>query len=264
MNMNLIKCISFLLLGFMVSCADDSVHNHGKIEFQVKEHFVTPTSAIVEVTVPHPEINSLTAVTSIYLVKDGFKNYEDFYGAWESNSLDYVEGYDLIYRDDSQYKGKCIYGFNDLAPSTTYYIVAVCKIKSNFDKDGESAIYYTGYSFKTQPIGDYSVLGKALCGYSKIQRDKIVLEVVLPDNLESYNYMTLYASENKDMKNPIIKSGYGLSFEFLTFPKKVFYFQLKGDFKVYLDENLYFIYTDQTIDFENSIDFLLLYDSLGF
>lgn len=264
MNRNFVKYISFLLIGLLVSCADDSVHNYGKIEFQVKENFVTPTNAIVEVSIPHPEINSLTEVISICLVKDGFNSYEDFYDAWESNSLNCVEGRDLIYRDDAQYKDKCIYGFNDLIPGTIYYIVAICKVKSDFDDKSGSVIYYTGYSFTTKSEGDYSGLGKALCGYSNVQRDKIRLEVVLPDYLESYNRMTLYASEYKDMQKPISQTEYGLSFEFPTFPKKTFYFRLKGDFKIYLDENLFFVYTDETIDFENSIDFLLLYESLGY
>lgn len=259
--MKLLKHLYFVLIFILMSCADESIHSIGKIDFQVTEFFVTATNAIVEVSIPHPETNTLTEVTSISLVKENI-DYEDYQNdTWHSN---YVGGYNVIHNEDPQYKDKCIFGFNELEPSTTYYIVVTCQVKFDYEDKGESVIYYTGKSFTTKNAGDYSVLGKALCGYSKVERDKILLEVVLPENLSSYNNMTLYASEHKDMKDPILKSAYGLSFWFPTFPKMEYYFQLKGDFKVYLDENIYFIYSGETIDFENSIDFYSVYEKFGY
>lgn len=245
------------LLFFLLSCTEEGPFTMEKLECEIKTSMVTPTAAIVTVTLP-PNSDLSKRVDYVYLSDYPIDNLKDF----QREKL--IRGSNWN-RDEGEYY------FRDLKPNTKYYVIVGLSINYNDNTnndswDYESEPYCPGFSFTTAMEGDYSNLGDVTCEFYGYSSDgDVLIKFNFPASIipTSYYYgdmkrLRAYASTSPDMTNPIESAIPSLSlaqnniFGFRGLEDKKYYFQLYGDFFLFDDHDD--VLKDIRLNVKNPID----------
>lgn len=239
------------LLFILFSCTEDGPFKMGKIECEIQESMVTPTTALV--TVKLPENNDLIKkIGYVYLSETPINNLNDF----EEKKENFIIS-------DHRNLGKGEYFFKDLTPNTKYYVIVGLGVDYNDNNANESWYYETepycpGYSITTAKEGDYSMLGEISCKLIESNLACTLIKIILPSNIEMdrYTNYVLEASTSPNMENTIqseLRQG-GDNFDTFLFKNLVkgkYYFRLIGDF---ITKEPYQEYNNITLNACNSLD----------
>ncbi|MBD5358236.1 MAG: hypothetical protein HDR88_14800 [Bacteroides sp.] len=243
----------------------------GKLEYNVEASMITPTTAVVTVTIPQGT-NNLFKIQdngyyygyhNIYLVDREYK-YPQQVEYYNSHLISGQE-----FESDTESTRLCL--FSELTPNTTYYVIIEPSLDLNDNSSREyywknTKYVYTGYSFTTAESGDYSSVGKASCELVEALQGVTQVRFNLHENIYFINYAdyTVSASTSSDMSNPITATYHSYSdndlFSTFTcnFPdlqKTKYYFQISGEFFLkYLDFDNYSDYYNERIDLTLKIE----------
>lgn len=254
----------------LFSCAEDEQIKMGIMDCKVDVSMVTPTTAIITVTIPKDKDNILvgSSYTRINLSDKPLNSSQNI-----RDEVSFTFGIRQI-SEDSQNN---VYQFwaSNLYPNTTYYVLL--RTQMNHFGNGDENFYYTNESFTTAKDGDYSGLGEFRCElldycYSAYGLDGQLIKLKFPENIstESYYDNKLYASVYPDMQDRVKgvflnKNDYEyyqfyqkynikdneLLFVFPELEKKIYYFELIGS--MYYKYESYKFY-DVNVRIQNSID----------
>lgn len=255
----------FSLFLTLISCAEEGPHRLGNMDYDIKVSMISPTTAIVHLTIPRNTYN-LIDNSDDRLVSVGVVDTQSGNGKgilWDNKIT-----FELINRTDNQTD----YFLSNLTPNTTYHVVLRGYIDYNKNKDLTSQQIYTDCSFTTAKEGDFSGLGEAKYQRLSTTSDITGVRFKLPEGMsfpsgqygnpsQDLNAVRAYASTSPDMSNAVesIIKAYGSPsdvFYFRGLKDTKYYFQLKGNFySSFTSEYSHdYVWKDVTLDAVDQID----------
>ncbi|MDE7420575.1 MAG: hypothetical protein K2N35_10235 [Muribaculaceae bacterium] len=165
-----------VIISLLTACAKEGPYVAGKLECEFSPSYITPTSAIVSVSIPQNSENVLTEfIDNYYSICLSDKKFDG------ANPIDW-------YSLENSY---ICYGhrflFRNLKPNTTYYPLVRSKSSLN---DGSTEVYYnSGFSFTTAPTSYYTdKLNEISCEVVFSALDRARIKIKLPSDLYMYSY----------------------------------------------------------------------------